>query len=108
MTGMMVVNVHASDLKTGAVLYKAYCTQCHGLEGDGYGVNAGYMDVQPRDHTEAKEMNARSDEDLFKAVKFGGSAVNKSVLMPSWGNNLSDDEIRSLVSYLRVLSNPEK
>ncbi|MBL4907681.1 MAG: cytochrome c [Sneathiella sp.] len=96
----------AADSGKGHDLYKAYCTQCHGMEADGYGVNAPYMAVQPKDHTEAKEMNARTDEDLFKAIKFGGKAVNKSVLMPPWENNLSDDEISELVVYLRTLTAP--
>ena len=46
---------------------------------------------------------ARTDEDLFKAIKHGGKAVNKSVLMPNWNANLSDDDIHSLVAYLREL-----
>ena len=50
-------------------------------------------------------MQARSDADLFKAIKQGGKAVDKSVLMPNWDANMSDDEIRDLVAYLRVLSN---
>lgn len=94
----------AEDAEQGSTLYRAYCAQCHGLEGDGYGVNALYMAVQPKDHREAKEMRARTDEDLFTAIKFGGSAVSKSVLMPAWENNLDDDEIHALVAYLRQLS----
>ncbi|VAW88718.1 hypothetical protein MNBD_GAMMA18-2298, partial [hydrothermal vent metagenome] len=70
-----------------------------------FGVNAPDMEVAPKDHTETAEMKARSDADLFKAIKQGGKAVDKSVLMPNWDANLSDDEIRDLVIYLRVLSN---
>lgn len=98
--------VLAVEIEEGQQLYKAYCSQCHGLEGDGYGVNAPFMAVQPKDHTEAKEMNARTDDDLFKAIKFGGKAVNKSVLMPAWEHNLSDKDISALVAYLRKLSAP--
>lgn len=100
-------NSVAEEVIRGKELYRAYCAQCHGLEGDGYGVNAAYMAVQPKDHTETKEMVARTDEDLFKAIKFGGAAVNKSVLMPGWKNNLTDAEMKDLVSYLRVLSAPD-
>jgi cytochrome c oxidase cbb3-type subunit 3 len=87
----------------GETLYRVLCTQCHGLEGDGRGVNTRDMAVQPRDHTDAGEMSARTDEDLFKAIQGGGKAVNKSVLMPAWGGNLSDDDIRALVAYLREI-----
>ncbi len=95
----------AADAENGRTLYRGYCTQCHGLEGDGFGVNAPDMEVAPKDHTETAEMQARSDADLFKAIKQGGKAVDKSVLMPNWDANMSDDEIRDLVAYLRVLSN---
>lgn len=83
--------------------YRTYCTQCHGVQGDGKGINVRDMSVQPRNHTDAKEMSTRSDDDLFKVIKDGGVAINKSVLMPPWGDILSDDEIRGLVSHLRKL-----
>lgn len=91
------------DAARGAALYRVYCTQCHGLEGDGRGINVRDMAVQPRDHTDTGEMSARTDEDLFKAIQGGGKAVNKSVLMPAWGGNLSDQDIHALVAYLREL-----
>jgi cytochrome c oxidase cbb3-type subunit 3 len=73
------------------------------MQGNGMGVNIRDMAVQPRDHTNAKEMSARSDDDIFKAIKEGGQSISKSVLMPPWGGVLSDEEIRSLVGYLRTL-----
>ena len=88
---------------TGKNLYQAYCSQCHGLYGDGFGVNSYDIDVAPRDHTDASEMAARTDEDLFKAIKFGGKSVNKSPLMPNWDENLSDQEIHLIIKHLRKL-----
>ena len=87
----------------GSMLYKTYCAQCHGMHGNGKGINVPDMSVQPRDHTDAKEMSARSDEDLIKAIKGGGQSISKSVLMPPWSPALTDDEIHALVTYLRVL-----
>ncbi|MFO7277474.1 MAG: cytochrome c [Pseudomonadota bacterium] len=89
--------------RNGEKLYRVYCTQCHGLQGNGKGINAAHLSVQPRDHTDTAEMSARTDDDLFKAIKEGGKAVNKSVLMPSWKANLSDEDVRALVAYLREL-----
>ena len=84
-------------------IYQTYCWQCHGMNGNGNGVNIRDMSVQPRDHTDAAEMSTRTDDDLFKAIKEGGQSVNKSVLMPPWGGSLSDEGITGLVKYLRVL-----
>lgn len=95
--------LHAADAENGKALYQAYCTQCHGLAGNGKGINMPHLSVQPRDHTDTAEMSARTDEEIFRAIKLGGQAVNKSVLMPNWGGNLSDEEIRDLVAYLRQL-----
>lgn len=86
-------------------LYKTYCWQCHGMDGKGNGVNVRDMSVQPRDHTDAKSMSTRSDEELFKVIKEGGLVLNKSVQMPPWADTLSDEEIRSLVAHMRKLCN---
>lgn len=84
-------------------VYKTYCWQCHGMHGNGMGVNIPDMSVQPRDHTDSKEMSTRSDAELFKAIKEGGRSVDKSLLMPAWGGVLSDEQIKGLVGYLRQL-----
>ncbi len=83
--------------------YETYCVQCHGMEGNGKGINVADMSTQPRDHTDAKEMSARTDQELFKVIKEGGQAINKSVLMPPWSATLSDEEIQGLVKYLHDL-----
>lgn len=102
--GLLASGALADDaVGRGETLYRIYCTQCHGLEGDGRGVNTRDMAVQPRDHTDTGEMSARTDQDLAKAIRGGGKAVNKSVLMPAWGENFSDEDIDALVAYLRVL-----
>jgi len=83
--------------------YRTYCTQCHGVDGNGKGINIRDMSVQPRDHTDAKAMSGRSDDAIFKVIKEGGPSIDKSVLMPPWGDTFSDEEIRDLVAHLRML-----
>lgn len=96
-------SIQVQAKETPADNYKAYCVQCHGSEGTGKGVNTRDMSVVPRDHTDTKSMSGRSDETLFKAIKEGGPSIDKSVLMPPWGSTLSDEEIKDLVQYLRML-----
>ncbi len=93
----------AGHAEEGGRLYKVYCTQCHGINGDGKGINITDMAVLPRDHTDTSEMSARTDADLTKAIKRGGKSVNKSVLMPAWEGNLNDTQVTDLVAYLREL-----
>lgn len=103
MCGTSTAVLAEGEARHGETLYKVYCTQCHGIEGDGYGINTPDMAVLPRDHTDSAEMSARTDDDLFKAIQGGGKAVNKSVLMPSWSGNLSEADIRDIIAYLREL-----
>jgi cytochrome c oxidase cbb3-type subunit 3 len=87
-----------------AKLYDTYCVQCHGVGRNGNGLNSGDMAVKPRDHTDSKAMGDTPDDLLFKAIKNGGLSVNKSVLMPTWGGVLTDEQIHDLVKYLRFVS----
>lgn len=84
--------------------YNTYCVQCHGVNRDGNGINSKVMSVKPRDHTDTKAMGDTPDETLFKAIKEGGLAVSKSVLMPTWGAVLDDGQINEMVAYLRYVS----
>jgi len=83
--------------------YRTYCMQCHGMTGNGMGANIQDMSVQPRDHTDAKSMSSRTDAELFKVIKEGGLAINKSSLMPPWDSTFTDNEINDLVKHLRKL-----
>jgi len=92
-----------SSFKEGRRLYLHYCTPCHGKKGNGKGFNARYLDPRPANHTDSEFMSKRTDGDLFDAIYGGGRAVGKSPLMPPWGETLSEDEIKSLIIYLRWL-----
>ncbi len=87
--------------------YRLYCAQCHGVQGNGQGINqtTDGLGVSPRDHTNAKEMSKLSDRELRLAIAEGGDAVQKSELMPAWEETLSVEEIDELVVYLRKLCN---
>ncbi|MGH9349886.1 MAG: c-type cytochrome [Vicinamibacterales bacterium] len=87
-----------------ARLYRQLCAPCHGVKGDGRGLNAPYLFVAPRNHTSAKEMAGLTDDRVFAAIKYGGAAVGKSAVMPSWSGRLSDGDVQSLVAYVRTLT----
>ena len=101
--GLGLPSAIAGDAERGKILYDTYCTQCHGVTGNGKGLNAPSLSVQPRNHTDQAEMSARTDAELFKSIKFGGQSINKSILMPNWEGNLDDESIHDLVAYLRQI-----
>ena len=96
----------AKTLPTGRaeLLYQVYCSQCHGIQGNGKGINAPQMFVAPRNHSSFQEMSMLTDDRLFAVIKYGGPAVGKSVLMPSWSVVIKDSDINLLIEYLRTLS----
>jgi mono/diheme cytochrome c family protein len=105
---------HPDSLATGATLsyeqrqgkhvYAKYCAVCHGEEGKGDGFNSFNLDPKPRDFTDAKYMNELTDDRMVQTVSGGGRSVNRSALMPTWGGRLSKEEIRYVVSYVRVFA----
>lgn len=88
-------------------MYQWYCTQCHGVEGKGDGINAKLIAVPPRDHTKADYLETRSDEELFQTIKLGGLATGRAPCMPAWGNTLDETTLRALVRYIRELCHCE-
>ncbi|MBL4748885.1 MAG: cytochrome c [Magnetovibrio sp.] len=100
---LSVLSAPALAADTAKDNYNAYCVQCHGMQGNGMGLNVRDMSVQPRDHTDAKAMSGRTDDELFKVIKEGGLSISKSVLMPAWNDVFSDQEITNLVVHLREL-----
>ena len=98
-----IVRVTEDTRKT----YQWYCSQCHGLKGKGDGINAKFLTVPPRNHTKASYLETRTDQQLFKAIMFGGLSVGRARCMPAWGHTLTEDTIHSLVRYIRELCHCE-
>lgn len=90
--------------RRGMRIFRHYCVVCHGEEGAGDGFNAYNLDPAPRDLTDPKYQNAISDETLEEVVTQGGRGMNKSILMPAYGNTLSKEQISDLVAFIRTLS----
>ena len=91
---MMFLASPALHAEEAYLNYKSYCMQCHGMYGEGDGVNVPAMNVQPRDHSDNRSMMSRTTTDIYKAIKFGGPAVGKSVKMPAWGDTFTEEELQ--------------
>lgn len=90
----------------GDQLFRFYCAQCHGLEGKGDGPNVTEdFATDPRDFSNAEEMQKLSDADIKNVVLDGGAALSKSELMPPWSKTLTEEEVDTLVKHLRKLCN---
>jgi mono/diheme cytochrome c family protein len=85
-------------------LYDAHCAVCHGATGKGDGPGATVLRQVMPDFTNAAAMGAATDRFLFEIIKKGSSQFGRSNAMPSWGMRLSDEQIQSLVVYIRSLA----
>jgi mono/diheme cytochrome c family protein len=91
----------------GRHLNDQYCERCHNPESTVERVsNYDNLEVKPHPFTEGDTLNKMSDADLTAIISHGGPALNKSALMPAWGNTLSKSDIQALISYIRAVSDP--
>ena len=94
------------NAESGKHLYRRFCIGCHGPDGNGQGMNAQWIDPQPRDFTEAT-FKCRStptgtlptDEDLYNAITRGFVTTN----MPSW-RPLNPQQRADLVAFVKTWS----
>lgn len=91
----------------GRRLNDQYCERCHNPESTVERVsNYDNLEVKPHPFTEGDTLNKMSDADLNAIIAHGGPALNKSALMPAWGNTLSKTDIQALIAYIRAVSDP--
>jgi len=95
-------NARAESSGSKKALYQYYCTQCHGIKGDGKGINATEdLPTQPKDFTSPKNLPVFSDEQIINTITHGGPREQLSFIMPPWGDILSVQEIEHLRAHLR-------
>ncbi|HSU55923.1 MAG TPA: cytochrome c [Candidatus Dormibacteraeota bacterium] len=97
MLAMTAITASAADAKEN---WEKGCAKCHGADGKGdtkMGQKVGIKDL-----TDAKLQSELTDEKAFKSIKDGMKDANGKVQMKP-AENLSDDEIKALVAYVRSL-----
>ena len=85
-------------LERGRSIYEQHCLECYGAEGRGDGVKAPFLSPRPGNLVSAAT-SAKSDKDLLKIIANGRART----AMPAWKDQLSDDEQREVLRYIRSL-----
>jgi cytochrome c553 len=91
------LSARAADAKEN---WDSLCAKCHGAEGKGdtkMGAKLGCKDL-----SDAKVQAELKDEAATKAIKEGLKSPEDKTLMKPF-DQLSDDEIKALVAYVRGL-----
>lgn len=87
--------------------YTKLCAVCHGESGKGDGFNAFNLDPKPKSFSDSTLISRFTDEFLYRVIAEGGEGVEQSASMPPYQYNLTEEEIRRLIEYVRVLSEAE-
>ncbi len=104
-------------VKKGADLYAYYCSHCHGANGKpGVGFNWKLMpDPKPKDLSNKDEMSTLKDTEIFETISRDMKDTTPNVgdkigddefavpTMPTFKYTLSEQELWSLVAYVRTL-----
>jgi mono/diheme cytochrome c family protein len=86
----------------GAELYRSACAACHGADGRGRSIaEVGFDNALP-DFTDCDFSSREQNGDWSAIVHRGGPVRAFSRRMPAFGEALSDEQIDSVVDYLRT------
>lgn len=85
--------LQAGPSPDGADLFQKKCSMCHGADGKGYPA------LKTPDFTDPKVQASLKDKEIIETIKNG----KKGTAMPSFADKLSDEQINSLVTYIRSL-----
>jgi mono/diheme cytochrome c family protein len=80
----------------GSIVYTNYCVLCHGVKGDGHGRAARLYDPKPANLV-LSDKNPQYKELI---VRRGGKALGRSQFMPPWGEELTDEQVTDVVTFL--------
>ncbi len=97
---MRVAREKMKQAVRGGQVYKTYCVLCHGENGAGDGPLSVVHDGL------TLKINKQSPEFYEKIVTGGGEAVGRSAFMPTWQDELSEEQIDDVVMYLSMLADP--
>jgi mono/diheme cytochrome c family protein len=84
----------------GGLVYANYCVTCHGISADGNGRAARLHNPRPS-NLRASDKN---DHYLALIVRRGGEAIGRSPRMPPWGEELTDEQIKDVVAFVRSVN----
>lgn len=79
--------------------YEKHCMKCHGKDGKGQTKMGRQSGV--KDYTDPKVVAEMNDDKALKTIKEGITEKGKERMKP-YGGELTDDEIKALIAYMRT------
>jgi mono/diheme cytochrome c family protein len=84
------------DLNQGAKFFFGNCATCHGVNGDGRGPRAYFINPKPRDFLHPASRQEFNRVKLFKMISEG----ERGSEMPAWNKVLTPQEIANVAEYV--------
>lgn len=92
------------SLKNGQALYLERCVLCHGASGEGWDWSKKMARPPVPVPNLVEVVPQRSEEYLLKVIREGGAAVGLTSFMPAFGFDMSEQDLKDVVAYLRSFS----
>lgn len=101
-------------VKAGRMVFEQQCVSCHGANAEGapnWQERDAHGELPAPPHNAEGHTWRHSDADLYEMVSKGWrDPLNKTkrLTMPAFGEELSPEEIRAVIRYLKTLWTPEQ
>ncbi|MHB8655761.1 MAG: c-type cytochrome [Terriglobia bacterium] len=98
--GLLILarGLQAAPPDSAADNFRTKCSMCHGPDGKGFSA------IKTPNFTDPKWQASKKDSELLDAIKNG----RKDTMMKGFSDKLKEDEIESLVKYIRSLNSSKK
>jgi mono/diheme cytochrome c family protein len=96
---MMAVAALSARAADGKAMFDKDCAMCHGQDGKGQTRIGQKLGV--KDFTDAKVQSDLTDAAATKGIKEGVKDADGKTVMKAF-SNLSDDDVKGLVAYIRT------
>ena len=84
----------------GSLVFFNYCVTCHGPNADGNGRAAKLYDPRPSN----LRTSDKNEQYMKLIVRNGGRSMARSEFMPPWGDELTEEQIADVTSYLQSIN----
>jgi mono/diheme cytochrome c family protein len=88
---------------TGRVLYREWCSSCHGDDARGESRTSVRLEVPAADLASCEVSSAEPEDLWVDIVSDGGESVGLSIDMPAFGEGATPEQIRAVVRYIKSL-----
>ena len=88
------------DTVVGRALFVQRCANCHGDKADGQSKLASLLNPKPANLLVSQLDSAARN----RIVRNGGAAVGRSPVMPNWGAELTEAELRNVIAYVASIA----